>query len=170
MYKKASIESVQKSTRGRVDEECVLVVRRHLSSSDERLIIPIPMDVVDSAEVKGSCLVLRKRHRDIFGKNWTMRWVVVRGDRVGVFKQQSSTEAKYWLYLPSCEVIEEETVNKRFKVPAHAPPSAPALPCSARSRDSTSPPAPFAPHQHRGPMSPPARSTDAPAATLPESE
>ena len=118
MFKKASIASVLNSTRGCVDEECILVVRRHSSSSDERLIIPIPLDVVDSAEVKGSCLVLRKRHRDIFGKNWTMRWVVIRGDRVGVFKQQSSTEAKYWLYLPSCEVIEEEIVNKRFKVPA----------------------------------------------------
>ncbi len=127
VFKKASVASVQKLTRGHVDDECVLVVRRHLSSSDERHIISIPMDVVDFAEVKGSCLVLRKRHRDIFGKSWTMRWVVLRGDRVGVFKQQSSTEAKYWLDLPSCEVIEEETVNKRFKVPPWpAPPSPPA--------------------------------------------
>jgi hypothetical protein len=138
VFKKASVASVQKSTRGHVDEECVLVIRRHLTSSDERLIISIPMDVVDSAEVKGSCLVLRKRHRDIFGKSWTMRWVVIRGDQVGVFKQQSSTEAKYWLYLPSCEVIEEEIVNKRFKVLGpHL--SAPALSCSTRIRDSISP-------------------------------
>lgn len=67
-------------------------------------------------DIKGTCLVLRKRHRDIFGKNWKMRWVVVSGERVGVFKKEGSTEPKYWLHLLNCEVIEEEVVNKRYKV------------------------------------------------------
>jgi hypothetical protein len=99
-----------------VDEEVELTVRRHDSDTDERHIVPITLDVVDPCDVKGSCLVLRKRHRDIFGKNWKLRWVVISGDRVGVFKKEGSMEAKYWLSLPDCEVIEAEVVNRRYKV------------------------------------------------------
>lgn len=60
--------------------------------------------IFSRVQAKGYCLVLRKRHRDVFGKAWKMRWIELQGTKVGVFGDSTSGEAKYFLDLGECTV------------------------------------------------------------------
>lgn len=42
----------------------------------------IKLTVLEAVEFKGYALVLRKRKRDILGKDWKMRWVTLAGSTV----------------------------------------------------------------------------------------